>query len=279
MAPSQDNEATRTFGLGIDFGRTASDYRLFRAELPPAFFQLLAERGWVQPGQQAIDLGTGTGTLARGLAHMGVSVTGIDPARALLTEAAAADREAGINVAYRVGYAEDLTETTASVDVVTAGQSWHWFDRRKAAREAARVLVPGGRIVIVHFDWLPLAGNVVEATEELILTYNPSWTMADGNGIYPAWLRDLAEASFVRLETFSFDLAVPYSHEAWRGRIRASAGVKASLEPEATERFDKALADVLRKRFSADPLSVPHRVWTATGVTPLDRGGQEFEAQ
>lgn len=266
MAIVQGISATRTFGSKVDFGKTAADYRAFRAGFPSEFFQSLAERNWVRSGQRAIDLGTGAGTVARGLAEMGMSVIGIDPASALLTEAKALDKEAGVNVDYRVGSAEELSEASESVDLVTAGQCWHWFDRAKAAKETARVLTHGGRIVIAHFDWLPLAGNVVEATEELILAHNPAWTMGGGNGIYPAWLRDLAEADFVKLETFSFDIAVSYSHEAWRGRVRASAGVKASLDHEEIERFDATLSSVLRERYPADPLSIPHRVWVATGV-------------
>lgn len=255
-------------GGNIDFGRTASDYRAFRAGFPQQFFVALMQRGWVRPGQSAIDLGTGTGTVARALAQLGLAVVGVDPSAEMLAEAAVMAREAGVSVELRLGTAESLAEPSESVDVVTAGQCWHWFDRARAAREIARVLVPGGRVVIAHFDWLPLAGNVVEATEELILAHNPVWNMAAGNGMYPAWLRDLAEAGFGALETFSFDIAVPYSHEAWRGRIRASAGVKASLETEQIERFDAELAATLRERYSEEPLSVPHRVWAVSGLKP-----------
>jgi len=231
MPDSPNIPATRAFGAQIDFGRTASDYRAYRAGFPPDFSTRLHQLGWASPGSAAIDLGTGTGTIARGLAALGLRVTGIDPAAALLAEAEVMDREAGLSIAYRVGSAEALVEADESVDLVTAGQCWHWFDRAKAAAEAHRVLVPGGGIIIAHFDWLPLASNVVEATEALILAHNPRWTMAGGTGLYPAWLRDLREAAFVDIETFSFDMDIPYSHEAWRGRIRASAGVKASLAP------------------------------------------------
>jgi SAM-dependent methyltransferase len=267
MAGGQNIAATRAFGRTIDFGKTASDYRLFRAGFPPSFFDVLSERGYLVPGENAVDLGTGTGTVARGLAQRGLVVTGVDPAEALLAEAATLDAEAAVQVNYRQGSAETLPEADGSVHLVTAGQCWHWFDRRRAALEAARVLIRGGRIIIAHFDWLPLSGNVVEATEDLILRFNPAWTLAGGNGIYPAWLRDLAEASFVQLETFSFDMTVPYSHEGWRGRIRASAGVKASLKPEEIADFDRCLAEMLRDRFPADPLDVPHRIWAATGKT------------
>ncbi|ULB12463.1 methyltransferase domain-containing protein (plasmid) [Cereibacter azotoformans] len=166
----------------------------------------------------------------------------------MLTEAAALDHEAGVNVVYRVALAEELPVASESVQLVTAGQCWHWLDRAAAAREASRVLAPGDRIVIAHFDWLPLAGNVVEATEELILMHNPSWTMAGGNGIYPGWLRDLAETSFVGLETFFFDIAVSYSQEAWRGRIRPSAGVKARLGTAAIEYCQRSYASAFPEK-------------------------------
>lgn len=265
MANSQDVMATRAFGLHVDFGRVASEYRLFRAGFPSEFFRILADRGFAQSYERALDLGTGTGTIARGLAQLGLQVDGIDPSSALLAEASELDREAGVKIAYRVGKAERLPDTDSSFDLVTAGQCWHWFDRPLAAREAFRVLKCGGRIVIAHFDWLPLAGNVVELTEELILKHNPEWTMAGGSGIYPQWMRDLAEAFFTELESFSFDTSVTYSHEAWRGRIRASAGVRASLSTNETEEFDKELSELLVERFPNDPLPVPHRVWVATG--------------
>ncbi len=266
MQREQDVGSTRAFGRGVDFGRTAADYRRFRAGFPSSFFDALEAHGWIAAGRRALDLGTGTGTVARGLAERGLAVVGVDPAAALLAEAEALDREAGVAVLYREGRAEALDEPDGYFDVVTAGQCWHWFDRPRAAAEATRVLAPGGRLVVAHFDWLPLPGNAVEATEELILAYNPAWTMGRGTGLYPQWLRDLAGAGFRALETFSFDLDQPYSHEAWRGRIRASAGVKASLDVDAIARFDAALAEVLGARFSQDPLSIPHRVWAVAGL-------------
>ncbi len=264
MTGKQNIQATQSFGKTIDFGKTASDYRNFRAGFPPEFFDALSAKNYISPAQSALDIGTGTGTVARGLAQKGLIVTGVDPAQALLDEAAELDKEAGVHIRYRTGSAENLTEADDSFDLLTAGQCWHWFDRAKAAQEAKRVLKPHGRIIIAHFDWLPFAGNVVEATEQLILKYNPKWTMGGGSGIYPQWLQDIAEAGFAAIETFSFDLPVYYSHEAWRGRIRASAGVKASLSPEETVRFDSELSQILLKDFPEDPLAIPHRVWAVT---------------
>jgi len=258
-------KALRDFGAKVDFGRAASDYATHRAGFPPAFFELLASRGYAQPGQTALDLGTGTGTVARGLAGMGLTVTGLDPSQNLLNQARALDQHAGVHVTYCTGKAEESGLPDCSYDLVTAGQCWHWFDRPRAAAEVLRLLRPGGRLVIAHFDWLPLPGTVVAATEALICQYNPDWAGAGGTGLYPAWLVDLAGAGFKGLETTSFDITQIYSHTDWRGRIRASAGIAASLNARDTARFDADLAALLTRDFPQDPLQVPHRVWLATG--------------
>ena len=254
--------------MQIDFGKTAHDYGRYRAGFPPAFFDRVATFGIGVAGQRVLDLGTGTGTLARGFALRGCQVTGLDPSISLTEEAKRLDQEAQVSVQYVTAKAEQTGLPNTSFDVVTAGQCWHWFDRPKAAQEVRRLLVPNGRLVIAHFDWIPLPGNVVEATEKLIEQHNPEWQMSSGRGMYSRWLSDVAIAGFHDIETFSFDLFVPYSHEAWRGRIRASAGIAASLSSEQVTQFDSALQALLQERFPADPLAVHHRVFAVICQTP-----------
>ncbi len=263
---NQDIEGTAEFGERVDFGKTAGDYRRFRAGFPIGFFKRLVADGWVSSGQRALDLGTGTGTIARGLAELGMDVIAIDPAAEMMEQARMLDLRAGVSVDYREAQAEATGVSAESMDVVCAGQCWHWFDRSLAAKEAHRVLKRDGRMIIAHFDWIPLPGNVVQRTEELILSVNSEWTMGGGSGIYPQWFEDLAKASFHSIESFSFDLNQPYSPEAWRGRIRASAAIKACLDAEEVQDFDRRLAEVLEQEFPGDVLQIPHRVWAVSGV-------------
>ena len=253
----------------VNFGATAQDYGRWRAGFPQSFFKRLFAETWVEAGDAVLDLGTGTGTIARGLALRGCHTTGLDSEQHLLTEAARLDREAFTGVTYVEGRAEATGLPADTFDVVTAGQCWHWFDRRQTTAEVARVLKGGGRVVIAHFDWLAMRGNVVAMTERLIERFNPAWHLGNSSGLYPTWLGDLDEGGFERLETFSYDTEVPYTHEAWRGRIRASAGVGASLPADEVAAFDAELLAALAADFPHEPLVVPHRVWALKAVKPV----------
>jgi SAM-dependent methyltransferase len=252
----------------VDFGKAAADYARHRQGFPPQLFDRLGALGIGLPGQRVLDLGTGTGLLARDFARRGCWVTGLDPSEAMIVEARRADQAAGPSVDYIVGRAEATGLPGAAYDVVSAGTCWHWFDRRVAAREARRLLQPAGRLVLAHLDWQFLPGNVVDATQAVIDKFAPPIVDQPGTFEYPSWLDELVAAGFDRHEAFGFATSLRYSHAAWRGRIRASARVAPAMDPAALAGFDAELARVLGERFPAEPLQVDHRVfaviaWTA----------------
>ena len=86
--------------MAIDFGRTADDYARHRAGFPERLFEQLIAAGVVRAGERLLDLGTGTGTLARGFARRGLRVSGVDVATAMLEQARRLDRDAGVRVRY-----------------------------------------------------------------------------------------------------------------------------------------------------------------------------------
>lgn len=251
------------------FGRRAEDYRVHRAGFPSSLFERLTALGIGSEGQEIIDLGTGTGSLARGFARRGCRVIGIDPDFRMLEQARLLDHEAGVRIDYRQGRAEQTGLAEHSADVVGAGQCWHWFDRPAAAAEVARILRPDGHVLIAHFNWVPMPGNVVELTEHLIETHNPNWKYGGHIGVHPRWLRDLGEAGYRELESFSYDVSTPYTHEGWRGRIRASAGVGGTLDEPQVAAFDQALEALLASDFPDEMLDIPHRVFAVIGRPPL----------
>jgi SAM-dependent methyltransferase len=272
-----------------DFGKTAADYSRHRAGFPGELFERLQDQGIGLAGQRVLDLGAGTGALGRVLARQGCRVAYLDPAPELLAEARRLDAEAGVSASYVEGVAEKTGLPGSSFEAVTAAVCWHWFDADRAAQEALRVLAPGGALAIVHFDWLASAGSVAADTEALIRKRlpapagrgavrtlffalarraKPEWVAGEGLGIHPDRLGTLARSGFESLESFSFDAAVPYTHEAWRGRIRSHAALGASKNREVVERFDSDLAAMLAARHPKDPLQVIHRVFVVIGRKP-----------
>ncbi|MEM9070499.1 MAG: class I SAM-dependent methyltransferase [Myxococcota bacterium] len=243
---------------------SAEDYGRHRAGFPARAFERFASHGIGLPGQAIVDLGTGTGTLARGFAARGARVVGVDVAQDSLRVAEDLASREGVSVRWVEAPAE-TTGLDAGFDVVSAGQCWHWFDRPRAAAEARRLLRPGGRLLIAHFDFLA-APEVRTAARVLrdelgALEYDPE-TYA---GLKPAWLRDCATAGFVHLETFSFDVAVPYTRDGWRGRLRASNWL-ARLSMERRREVDRALEEAFRAHEGT--FEIPHRVFAVMAVAP-----------
>jgi SAM-dependent methyltransferase len=113
----------------------------------------LARAAAPQPGERVLDIGTGTGALALRLAKSGADVTGVDLAPALIDTARRLAADAGIDVTYEVGDAEQLPYGDDSFDVITSSVgSMFAPDHRRVAAELARVCRPGGRIVLGHWS-------------------------------------------------------------------------------------------------------------------------------
>jgi len=249
----------------IDFGRTAVDYEQHRPGFPDGFFDRLESLRWITRGLRALDLGTGTGTLALGFATRGMATAGLDIADELLEVARQSAKNSNLDIRFFVGKAEETGEPDAAFDLVSAGQCWWWFDSDRAAAEASRILLPGGRLLICNFSYLPLPGNVAGRTEDLILEHNPGWPKAGWRGVHPEQVQALDVAGFVDVVSFSYTVDVLFTHEAWRGRIRTCNGVGSALTTEQVQRFDTELADILASEFP-ETLTIPHRIFATSGV-------------
>lgn len=112
-------------------------------------FDALVDHGDLR-GRRVLDVGCGTGTLAAALAERASArVWGIEPSEAML-EVARGRGARGVGLKH--GQAEALPFKADWFERVVMSLVVHLVDRPRAFAEAARVLSPGGRIVIATFD-------------------------------------------------------------------------------------------------------------------------------
>jgi SAM-dependent methyltransferase len=250
----------------VDFGKTAGDYGRHRPGFPDSFFMRLTAEKWIAPKMRALDLGAGTGAMALGLAARGLEVTALDRSPEMLAVLSERARGSGLAVRVEAGVAEATKQPDAAFELVTAAQCWWWFDPVQTIREVKRVLAPGGRLLIASYCYLNLPGNVANASEELVHKYNPSWSgEAWIHGMFPEQATQMGIGGFRDIESWSYDVFTPFTHEAWRGRMRACNGVAASLDREAVKAYDREHAALLASRFPGE-LSIQHRVFAVSGV-------------
>jgi len=94
-----------------------------------------------------LDVGAGTGFLTEGAAKIARKVIALDFSEAMLSEARA--KLGGRNVEFKIGNVEQIPLPDASIDAVIGNMVLHHCQRPEiAVKEMARVLVPGGRLVL-----------------------------------------------------------------------------------------------------------------------------------
>ena len=110
----------------------------------------LVEHGRFAPSNRVLDVATGTGLTALAVAPLVAKVPGLDVSSGMLNEARRRAAGTGItNVEFHQGSAEAVPFPDASFDAVTCRMAAHHFDSVPAFLvESARVLVPGGRLLV-----------------------------------------------------------------------------------------------------------------------------------
>lgn len=120
------------------------------------FKQALIRQACLRADHRILDLATGTGTLAIWAkeSEPAVDVTGVDIDRSILARAARKATRAGANVRFDHARSDSLPYLDASFDRVLSSLFFHhlaWPDKVRTAREAFRVLTPGGELHVA--DW------------------------------------------------------------------------------------------------------------------------------
>lgn len=167
MKASAPDATARFTGRVADYVRARPGYP---AQLAA---RLAAVCGW-QGAVTIADVGSGTGLLARVFLDAGHRVIGVEPNDEMR---AAGDVLLGAHRHFSSagGRAEATGLAAASIDLVSAGQAFHWFDRRHARAEFARILRPGGHVALVWNDRSLDATPFLRGYEALLVAHCPEY--------------------------------------------------------------------------------------------------------
>lgn len=205
------------------FSSRVSDYVLYRPSYPRGIVDLLVRECGLNPEWRVADLGAGPGNLARLFLENGNPVVGVEPNREM--------REAGDELlAGFAGYRslDGTAETTglpdASVDLVTAGQAFHWFDQGPTRREMARILKPGGWLALI---WnIRKSGTRFQDRYDAILRTIPEYhTLKEDRASAPA-LREFFSPGLMREARFDHEQVL--DRDGFLGRVLSSSYVPQS---------------------------------------------------
>ncbi len=159
----------------LRFFNRAENYARYRPAYPSAIVDLLKEDCHLTAESIIADVGSGTGALAELLLNNGNRVDGIEPNGEM--------RDIGVLhlkkyplFASIAATAESTTLADHTIDFVTVGRAYQWFDENLALAEFSRILKPYGWLVIA---WIKRreTSEFLKAYEQFLQTHGTDYTI------------------------------------------------------------------------------------------------------
>jgi len=156
------------------FSSRVEDYVRYRPGYPAEILDLLRKDCGLTPESVLADIASGTGIFTRLLLENGNKVFGIEP-NAEMRRAGEEYLAAYPRFVSQDGRAEATGLPSHSVDMVTAAQAAHWFDRPKARGEFLRILKPAGWTVLIWNERRTDSTPFLREYEQLLLQYGTDY--------------------------------------------------------------------------------------------------------
>jgi SAM-dependent methyltransferase len=218
------------------FSGRVDAYVRSRPGYPEELIPLLRREAGLRPAHSIADVGSGTGILTRLFLDAGHETYAIEPNAKM--RAAAEEAFAGHPLFRSVeGSAEATTLPAESVDLVAAGQAFHWFDREGARAEFARILRPPRTVVLVWNDRKTSGSAFLEGYESLLRRHGTDYGAVDHKNLGP----DVFESFFHPgpWRRFALPNAQRFDGEGLRARVLSSSYTPAPGDPRHAPMMDE----------------------------------------
>jgi len=225
------------------FSNRVDNYLKYRPRYPPEIIPLLNKECGLTPDSLIADIGSGTGFLAELFLRNGNRVLGIEPNAEMRTAGEQLLAQYA-NFTSVEATAENTSLPDSSVDFVTAGQAFHWFNRAKARSEFARILKPNGWVVILWNGYDPEGTPLLKGYHEVLLRYGTDYREVRRE-IEDTHIDKFFPSSAYKVARFSFQQS--FDFEAFKGRT-----LSASYAPQVGEPNYEPMLNQLREVFEAN---------------------------
>lgn len=215
----------------LRFSDRVADYVRYRPGYPEALLRALEAEAGLAPGTGVADVGSGTGISTALLLRSGAEVWAVEPNPEM--RRAAEDRLAGEPRFHSVaGTAEATTLPDASVDLVAAGQAFHWFDRERFRAECVRILrgAPStGRVALFWNSRRTESTPFLREYEALLRRFGTDYERIDHKQLGPEGFEAFFGGPY---ESRRFDNHQVFDFEGLRGRLLSSSYTPAPGHPD-----------------------------------------------
>ncbi len=204
------------------FSSRVENYIKYRPSYPLEIIDFLKKKNLLAEDTVIADIGSGTGILTKIFLDNGNQVYGVEPNKDM-REAAEKILQGYTNFSSFEGSAESTGLEDKSIDLIIAGQAFHWFDVEEAKREFKRILKPNGNVALI---W----NNRGKSVSDFNNTYE-KFTLKYGTDYKEVRKNEGNVDRFFNYQKETFDNFQELDFTSFKGRVLSSSYIPLSDNP------------------------------------------------
>lgn len=214
------------------FDGRANNYVNYRPSYPVEVIETIISTCSLESGATVADIGSGTGIFSELLVKSGLDVFAVEPNEQMraVVETTLKEQPRFHSVS---GSAEATSLADNSVDLITAAQSFHWFEAKPTKKEFHRILKPNGRVALV-WNQRDTRTQTQQNYESLLRNY-----VSDYENLVHTRIEDASIDKFLdgsNIDIYSFAIQQVLDFDGLLGRMKSSSYVPVD-KPEIFSRM------------------------------------------
>ena len=210
------------------FSSRVDAYQKYRPGYPQALLAEIQKQTALESTAVVADIGSGTGIFTRQLLQSGYEVYAVEPNREMR---AAAEAELATESGFQsvAASAENTPLATASIDLITAAQAFHWFNTEPAKQEFRRILKVDGKLALI-WNRRKVSQPFQQTYDAILRELAPEYGKVNHMNLSATDI----ESFFIAggMQRFVFDNSQRLDFAALMGRLKSSSYCPAEQSPQ-----------------------------------------------